>query len=128
MLSCSNSGDSTTIEKSNIKEKKLISKEKNQTTEETIMSEMGFDFGDEKIIIDINKTNDFFSTMKKRMEDKVKEIENKIIKADINITRDGGFVVKDEKISIDLNHTKNLLNDISELFEEIILDINRTIN
>jgi hypothetical protein len=128
MLSCSNSGDSTTIEKSNIKEKKLISKEKNQTTEETIMSEMGFDFGDEKIIIDINKTNDFFSTMKKRMEDKVKEIENKIIKADINITRDGGFVVKDEKISIDLNHTKNLLNDISELFKEIILDINRTIN
>ena len=128
MLSCSNSGDITTIENSNIQKKELISKEKNITLKETLMSEMGFDFGNEKIIIDINKTNNFFLHIGKKIEDKAKEIEKKILNADINITRDGGVVVTDEKISIDLNDTKNLLNDISQLFEAIILDINRSIN
>ncbi|NEW60624.1 hypothetical protein GSY74_04950 [Sulfurovum sp. bin170] len=124
VLSCSNSDETTTKEV--ITEK--ISIEKNQTIEETVLQEMGFNFENEKIIIDFNKTNNFFLNMEKKLDEKAKEIEKKIQSADINVTRDVGVVITDEKLSIDLNSTKNLLNDISELFEEIILDINRTIN
>jgi hypothetical protein len=112
--------------KEEVKEKTTI--EKKQTIEETLLQEMGFAFKDEKIIIDFNKTNNFFLNMEKKLDEKANEIEKKIQNADINLTRDSGVVVTDDKFSIDLNSSKHLLNDISELFEEIILDINRTIN
>jgi hypothetical protein len=124
ILGCSNS-DKTTIKKEAVEE---ISIEKNQSIEETVLQEMGFEFKDKKIIIDFNKTNNFFLSIGEKLDEKAKNIEKKIENADINITRDAGVVVTDERVSIDLNSTKNLLNDISKLFEGIILDINRTIN
>jgi len=124
LFGCSNS-DKSTINRAN-SEKNLT--KNNQTIEETLFQEMGFNFKEEKIIIDLNKTNNFFSNMEKKFDEKAKEIESKIENADINITRDSGVAITDEKFSIDLNSSKNLLNDISGLFREIISDINRTIN
>ena len=123
-LGCSSSDESTI--KKEVKEK--VSIEKSQTIEETVLQEMGFDFRGEKLIIDFNKTNNFFFNMEKRLDEKAEEIEKKIKSADINLTRDSGVVFTEDKFTVDLNSSKNLLNDISKLFEEIILDINRTIN
>jgi hypothetical protein len=128
ILGCSNSEENTTVEAP--KEKKTIEKkvtiEKKATIEETVLQEMGFNLEDEKIIIDFNKTNNFFLNIEKRLEQKAEEIETKIQNAEINITK--GVEITDEKVSIDLNSTKNVLNELSELFQDIILDIIRTIN
>jgi uncharacterized protein YpuA (DUF1002 family) len=96
----------------------------------TIFQEMGIEFSDEKLIIDINKTNNFFGTLEKRLERHAKEfeqkVENKIEQIDINITRDMGIDVKEEEINIDLNKTKKMLDNISHIFESILFESNST--
>jgi hypothetical protein len=135
-LGCSNGNNSSTDDsnkteliKRDLKQKSIEknkSNEINRTIEETFLNEMGFDFKNQKIIIDLNKTKNFFSKMENKMEEKVKEVENKIKNSDINITRDAGVVVSKERVNIDLNRTKNLVNSISGLFKDIILDINKS--
>ena len=124
ILGCSDSDESTINKEIN----KKISVEKNKTKEETLLQEIGFEIQGKKIIIDLNKTNNFFSIVEKKIDKKAKEIETKIKKADINITRDSGIIITENRFSVDLNSSKSLLNDISNLFEEIILDINKSIN
>jgi len=124
ILGCSDSDESTINKEIN----KKISVEKNKTKEETLLQEIGFEIQGKKIIIDLNKTNNFFSIVEKKIDKKAKEIETKIKKADINITRDSGVIITENRFSVDLNNSKSLLNDISNLFEEIILDINKSIN
>ena len=96
----------------------------------TIFQEMGIEFSDEKLIIDINKTNNFFGTLEKRLERHAKEfgekVENKIDKIDINMTRDMGIEVKQEEINIDLNKTKKMLDNISHIFESLLFELNST--
>lgn len=96
----------------------------------TIFQEMGIEFSNEKLIIDINKTNNFFGTLEKRLERHAKEfgqkVENKIEKIDINITRDMGIEVKQEEINIDLNKTKKMLDNISHIFESLLFESNST--
>jgi len=78
--------------------------EKNISKEETILNEMGFNFEDNKIIIDLNKSTNFFSQMEKKINEKSKEIEN--------------------KVNIDLNKTKSKLDNLSSIFRDIVVDIN----
>ena len=60
--------------------------EKNSTVQETILNKMGFDFKNDKIIIDLNKSTNFFSKMGKKINEKSKEIENKIKSIDMNVS------------------------------------------
>ena len=94
------------------------------TIEKTIFQEMGIEFSDEKLIIDINKTNNFFGTLEKRLENRVEKQIEKIEQIDINITRDMGIDIQNEEIKIDLNKTKNMLDNISHIFETILFDSN----
>lgn len=94
------------------------------TIEKTIFQEMGIEFSDEKLIIDINKTNNFFGTLEKRLENRVEKQIKKIEQIDINITRDMGIDIQNEEIKIDLNKTKNMLDNISHIFETILFDSN----
>jgi len=98
--------------------------------EKTILQEMGIEFNDNKLIIDINKTNNFFGTLENRIEKQAKNFEQKvnkkIEKIDINMTRDIGIDIKDEEINIDLNKTKNMLDNISHIFETILFESNST--
>lgn len=96
----------------------------NATIEKTIFQEMGIEFSDEKLIIDINKTNNFFGTLEKRLENRVEKQIKKIEQIDINITRDMGIDIQNEEIKIDLNKTKNMLDNISHIFETILFDSN----
>ena len=101
--------------------------EQNQSTaskeKKTIFQEMGIEFIGDKIIIDMNKTDNFFGTLDKRIESK---IEREIEKVDINISRDLGVAIEEEKINIDLNKTKNMLDNISHIFENILFESNST--
>jgi len=98
--------------------------EKNISKEETILNEMGFDFEDNKIIIDLNKSTNFFSQMEKKINEKSKEIENKIRGIESNITKNSGVVITENKVDIDLNKTKSILDNLSSIFRDIVTDIN----
>jgi len=98
--------------------------EKNISKEETILNEMGFDFEDNKIIIDLNKSTNFFSQMEKKINEKSKEIENKIRGIESNMTKNSGIVITEDKVDIDLNKTKSILDNLSSIFRDIVTDIN----
>ena len=117
------------------KEREVVSSEKNLTQEikikkievpkeKDLLGELGFDFNDDKIIIDINKTSNFFAKIESEMEAKAKEIEAKISSSDINITEGMGIEVEGNQIGIDLNKTQNMLQQINVLMKDIFLDIN----
>ncbi len=90
--------------------------------EDKILNEMGFDFKDNKLTIDINKSNEFFTNMQKQLEKKTLEIEQKIKNSDINFSKGMGVDITDETINIDLNETKKMLHQMNILMKEIFLD------
>ena len=94
--------------------------------EADMLNRLGFEFQEEKIIIDINKTSHFFEMLETQMENKAREIEEKIIRADINVTEGMGIHIEGDEIGIDLNKTKNMLQQINILMKDIFLDINHT--
>jgi hypothetical protein len=116
-------------------EKKLEEIEKNVTQtlkikkeespkEKDLLHNLGFDFKDDKIIIDINKTSNFFEQIESDMRMKAEEIESKIVNAEINITKDMGIKIEGNQIGIDLNKTQNMLQQINVLMKDVFLDIN----
>ena len=122
IIGCSNNNSNNT------KEINRTVVDKNSTYEETILNEMGFDFKNDKIIIDLNKSRNFFSKIEKKINEKSKEIENKIRGVESNITKTSGIVVTEDKVDIDLNKTKSLLDNLSGIFRNIVLDMNDSFN
>lgn len=96
--------------------------------EKDLLEELGFDFKDDKIIIDINKTSNFFAQIEVEMEAKAKEIETKIMNFDINTTEGMGIELSGSQMGVDLNKTQNMLQQINVLMKDIFLDINTTIH
>ncbi len=112
------------VEKKQVEEQNISTPSKKQ---KSVFQEMGIEFSGDKIIIDINKTDNFFGTLDKRIEKKIeKEIKHKIEKIDINISRDAGINIDDKEINIDLNKTKNMLDNISHIFESVLFESNST--
>ncbi|CAA6807484.1 MAG: Unknown protein [uncultured Sulfurovum sp.] len=95
-----------------------------ESKEQLLLKELGFDFQNQKISIDINKTTNFLKKMEIEMHGKADEIQHKIEKADINFTRDIGLMLEGEKVSIDLNKTKKMFQEINILMKEVLLDKN----
>jgi hypothetical protein len=93
-----------------------------------LLKDMGFDLGETKVAIDINKTSHFFEQLEIEMHGKVDEIERKIENAEINFTKGIGIEVTKDKIDIDLNKTRNMLQEINILMKDILLDGNHTID
>jgi uncharacterized lipoprotein YehR (DUF1307 family) len=112
----------TKVENNLSKELKL--KKVETPKEKDLLGELGFDFKDDKIIIDINKTSNFFAKIESEMKAKAKEIESKIVNSDINITKGMGIELEGNQIGIDLNKTQNMLQQINVLMKDIFLDIN----
>jgi len=119
-MGCSD-GENKIIEECNIS-KNLSLKNSTKEKNETLLNEMGFDFSNQKIIIDINKSSNFFSNIEESIE---KNIERKV--QEINFTNDLGVLVSEDLIKIDLNKTKGLIDGFSTLIEDITSDINKSI-
>ena len=111
----------------NLTKKLKVKEVKSPTKEEELLGKLGFDFKDDKIIIDINKTSNFFSQIESELEAKSKEIESKIVNADINITKGIGIEIEGDKIGIDLNKTKNMFQQINGLMKDILLETNSSL-
>ena len=116
--------EDSVVTKESVKEQNISTPHQRK---KSVFEEMGIEFNGDKLIIDINKTNNFFGTLDKRIEKEIKkEIEQKIDKIDINISRDVGINIEEEEINIDLNKTKNMLDNISHIFESILFESNST--
>jgi hypothetical protein len=121
---CNEKEDNQVIKVEENLTKELKIKKVEAPKEKDLLGELGFDFKDDKIIIDINKTSNFFSKIESEMEAKAKEIEAKISSSDINITEGMGIELEGNQIGIDLNKTQNMLQQINVLMKDIFLDIN----
>ncbi len=128
LVGCDDKKEGSTLEvEKNITEKIEI-KKVDATKEKDLLEDLGFDFKDDKIIIDINKTTNFFTQLEAKISTKAKEIESKIDNADINITEGMGIKVEGNQVGVDLNKTQNMLQQINVLMKDIFLDINNSKN
>jgi hypothetical protein len=125
---CNEKEDNQVIKVEENLTKELKIKKVEAPKEKDLLGELGFDFKDDKIIIDINKTSNFFSKIESEMEAKAKEIEAKISSSDINITEGMGIELEGNQIGIDLNKTQNMLQQINVLMKDIFLDIKSSKN
>ena len=128
LVGCDDKKESSTLKVENNITEKMEIKKVTTPKEKDLLEDLGFDFKDDKIIIDINKTSNFFTQLESKMASKAKEIESKIDNADINITEGMGIEVEGNQIGIDLNKTQNMLQQINVLMKDIFLDINGSKN
>ena len=128
LVGCDDKKESSTLKVENNITEKMEIKKVTTPKEKDLLEDLGFDFKDDKIIIDINKTSNFFTQLESKMASKAKEIESKIDNADINITEGMGIEVEGNQIGIDLNKTQNMLQQINVLMKNIFLDINGSNN
>ena len=118
-IGCGNEDEIRIMERNQTKVASEISeKVVSQKAEETLLNEMGFQIINDKIIIDMNKSSHFFSSIEKKMETQAKEIQSGISNFEMNIT--------DDYVHIDLNRTKFFLENLSGFFESMIFDLNTT--
>jgi len=120
----------TESEKKSFEKENLIEKKepKSHRSSTDLLKDMGFDFNQQKVEIDINKTDNFFKKIEIEMHSKAEEIERKIENAEIDFKKNIGIEISENKIGIDLNKTRNMLQDINSLIKDIVLDINTTTN
>ena len=125
LAACENK-EEVLVEEKRVETKKIERIEANISKEEKgdLLHQLGFDFKDEKIVIDINKTSHFFEQLEVQMQDTAKEIETKIANSELNMSEGMGIQLEGEQIGIDLNKSKNMLQQINILMKDIFLDIN----
>ena len=124
MTGCGENTKSPPIEEEPVTVKE---REKAKTTND-LLKNMGFDFNEEKFVIDMNKTTHFFEKIEIEMHGKADEIEQKIKHADINFTKGIGIEISDTRIGLDLNKTRDMLQQINILVKDIVLDINTSLH
>ena len=127
LVSCDQKEETTVKEESVVAEKaeptevNISKKERDD-----LLHQLGFDFKDEKITIDLNKSTNFFMQLEAEMEKKAKEIETKIANSELNMSENMGIELEGDQIGIDLNKSKNMFQQINILMKDIFLDINST--
>jgi len=102
----------------------IVEKNENKEEQNDLLKQLGFDLSDDKIVIDINKTSNFFDKIGLQMEKRANEIEQKIQDADINMTKGMGIELEGNQVGIDLNKTRTMLQQINILMKDILLDSN----
>lgn len=83
------------------------------------LSKIGITTEDGKIIIDTNKTKDFFKEMATKMEDKMERLSKDLEKGIIK-DKNAGIEVDEAHIHIDLNKTKIFLDTWGKKMQEFV--------
>lgn len=94
-------------------EKKLQYKQSQQELSIDKLAPMGVNVKEGVILIDTNKTKDFFKNISKIMGDKIQKVSQDMKKGMIDI-QNAGIAINDEHIHIDLNKTRSLLDTWSQ--------------
>ncbi len=93
-----------------LKAEKAREQKESQEKNETKLSKMGVHMDDGIIIIDTNKTKDFFKDLNQKMAVHIKKISDDLEKGIIE-TKEAGVEMNEQHIHIDLNKTQNLLQE-----------------
>ena len=101
--------------------------------EQSRLSQMGFKkTSDGKIIIDMNKTRNYFQMLAQQMQSKVEEM-NKELESGTIREKEAGIEINQTHINIDLNKTKGFLDNLGKKmqgyvkeFEGIVQELNST--
>jgi hypothetical protein len=82
--------------------------------EPSVMNRMGITMEGGKIIIDTNKTIEFFSVFQEKLDNTSREIDRELREGNLTITVPMGVEVTSEKVSIDLNKSKSFFDSWGE--------------
>ena len=105
-------------------------KQKALESKKSKLNQIGVGMHNGTITIDTNKTKNFFNTLGKQMEGKVKEITDNLKKGVID-AKEEGIQMNNEHISIDLNKTKNFLESWGkkiQVFTKELDNIDKSLN
>ena len=105
-----------------------------ETQKESKLSKIGITTEDGKIIIDTNKTKDFFKNITTKMKNKMEKLSNDLEQGMIR-DKNAGIEVDETHINIDLNKTKSFLDNWGKKmqgfvkeFDNIAKEINNTVS
>jgi len=96
------------------KEQKQALQTQEKADEPSVMSRMGITMQDGKIIIDTNKTIEFFSIFQEKLDNTSRELDRELKEGNLTITVPMGVEVTSEKVSIDLNKSKSFFDSWGE--------------
>jgi len=79
----------------------------------SMMNKMGVTMQDGKLIIDTNKTKEFFGTLEKNLDG----IDRELQKGNLTVMKPAGIEVTQEKVSVDLNKSKSFFDSWGKQME-----------
>ncbi len=83
------------------------------------LHKMGITMEDGTIIIDTNKTKDFFRELNQKMGEQMKKLSDDIEKGVVE-TKEAGIEINEQHIHIDLNKTQDLLTEWGKKIEDFM--------
>ena len=105
-----------------------------EAQKESKLSKIGITTEDGKIIIDTNKTKDFFKNVATKMKDKMEKLSKDLEQGMIK-DKNAGIEVDETHINIDLNKTKSFLDNWGKKmqgfvkeFDKLAKEINNTVS
>ena len=104
----------------------LEHEKKLQEEKENRFSHMGVKMEQGTIIIDTNKTKDFFKELGQKMHVQMKQVSKDLQKGVID-AQEGGVQVDNGNINIDLNKTQSFLNEWSNRVEGYVKEFDKMI-
>jgi len=100
--------------------KEIAKKEANQST----LMKAGITMDDGKLIIDTNKTKEFFSKLANRFTIIYQKIDQELKEENLTSTKDMGFEMSSDTLSVDFNKTDSFFKGWSQKIEKFSKEIN----
>ncbi len=92
----------------------------------SILSQMGIESGEGKLVIDTHKTKEFFVKLSDDLKEVAGDIKKEIKENNLTITKSIGIEHNGTSLSIDLNKTKTFFDDLGARVDNFIKEINTT--
>lgn len=99
-----------------------LRKEQVEAQKNDKLSKIGISTTDGKIVIDTNKTKNFFKEFGNRFKEKVEKLSDDLEKGIIQ-DKNAGIEIDDQHINIDLNKTKSFLEGWGKRMQEFVKDM-----
>ncbi len=97
-------------EKERLAKLQKLKEEKAKANEPSLMNNLGVSMNDGKLIIDMNKTKNFFGTIAKKLSTADTELKD----GNLTITKEAGVEINKKSMSIDFNKTETFLTSIGK--------------
>jgi len=100
-------------QKDRVKRLEEAKEAKEREKEPSLMNDLGVSMNDGKLIIDTNKTKNFFGDISKKLSTTDRELKE----GNLTITKEAGVEITKERMSIDFNKTETFLESLGKKIE-----------